>query len=119
MARNLHAPPSYWVLTAEQKASICNGAGPRGKGWMVPDTMYCLSVTEACNIHDYEYHVGTAEADRFAADLNLLCNLAITILNAGAGVVLNRLRMARAVKYFLAVRYHGASAFDAGKHLPE
>lgn len=54
----LECPPGFLALSPEEKAAICNGAGPRRFGWLIPDTMYGLSVTPAADIHDYMYHVG-------------------------------------------------------------
>jgi len=49
----LFAPDSYWALTPEKKKEICNGAGPRGFGLVVPDTMYGLNMKDVYDIHDY------------------------------------------------------------------
>lgn len=52
--KKLFAPDSYYKLTPEQKKEICNGCGPE-KFKSVPDSMFNMDFTEACNIHDYMY----------------------------------------------------------------
>ena len=41
----LKAPKEYWDLTDDEKAEFCNGCGPKGYGYLVPDTMYGLKIT--------------------------------------------------------------------------
>jgi len=53
--RGLIAPAAYFGLLPERKAAITNGAGPKWFGWLIPDTIYGLSITEAADIHDYCY----------------------------------------------------------------
>ena len=124
----LVAPKEYWALTPKAKAAICNGAGPRGKGWTVPDTMYGLRVTEPCNIHDFMYHTGVSDWDKLVADMVLLINLVLAIVPRDAPRWRARCpvkttpvtwwRLKRALVYFLAVRFHGRDAFWAGKERP-
>lgn len=125
-AARLIAPRAYWGLGPERKAQICNGAGPKGKGWTVPDTMYGKRVTEPCNVHDYMYHVGESILDKMVADLVLLINLLLTIVplheptwRAWCPLKTSPLtwwRCKRALVYFLAVWWHGWEPFKAGKN---
>ena len=117
----LVSPRSYLVAPPGQRAEVCNGAGPKGKGWTVPDTMYGLSVTEACNIHDWMYHKGATAFDKVVADLVLLINLVLTILtaNVARGWIktspVTWWRLKRAMVYFLCVWWHGDGPYWAGK----
>ena len=119
MSLQMLTPPAYHSLSDDEKSLICNGAGPRGKGWLVPDTMYGLSVKEAANIHDYSYHIGVTHRDKLWADIYFLVNLVITIMDARAGRLVTWWRLKRALVYFLAVWRHGDSAFEAGKETAE
>jgi len=39
-------PDGYLELTPEERQKITNGCGPKGAGYLVPDTFYGLKVTE-------------------------------------------------------------------------
>ena len=111
---------SYRRALPEVVASVVNGCGPGGwKYDLVPDTIYGLKVTESCNSHDWDYHMGETDADKAAADLQLLCNLIATIDHAAkrsvAGKVLKPLRYQRAFEYYLTVKEFGHDAFWHGK----
>ena len=110
----LISTPGYKALSPAAKAEICNGCGSaKAKFDFIPDTIYGLIITEACDIHDYDYHVGETEEDRQAADLRFLNNLMI-IVNMKGGW-LRWFRRRRALKYYEAVRELGSDAFWAGK----
>ena len=47
----------------------------------VPDTIYGLSIKEACCPHDFRYSIGGEDADKYIADLEFLGNM-LTIINA-------------------------------------
>lgn len=115
----LFAPAEYWRLSPAAKAEICNGCGAR-KGFKVPDTIWGLSIVEACNIHDYMYHVGRTEQDREEADRAFLNNL-IRIIEADSinFAPLKALRRYRAMSYYNAVRDFGGPAFWDDKNKPE
>lgn len=117
MNNDLIRAPEYDLLTTEDKAMICNGCGPGGAIIdLVPDTIYGLSIREACQIHDYDYHVGKTWADKKRADRRFLQNIG-TLIRAKKKQFwwMYRLRMSRAKKYYNAVKYFGGSAFKAGK----
>ena len=105
---------AYKALRPEEKALICNGCGAaNAKFDFVPDRIYGLPIGPACEVHDFDYHVGTKEADRLTADLRLLANV-LRLINAKGGW-LRWLRRRRAYKYYEAVREGGGRAFWAGK----
>ena len=106
----LFAPLAYWELGAEQHEACCNGCGTKGFiGWLVPDTIWLLNVTEACNIHDFMYAAGQTQADKEEADRVFLNNM-IRIINAKGGL-LRPLRLRRAKTYYQFVNQLGGPAF--------
>jgi len=118
-AEQLFAPSDYWKLTDEEKAEICNGCGTKGLGgWLVPDTLWGLSIVEACNIHDFMYKVGKRPYDKDSADRSFLNNM-IRIINARSGILLRGLRRYRAMSYYSAVKDFGGPAFWNAKNLAD
>jgi hypothetical protein len=115
----LFAPELYKALTPDGKADICNGCGAKGFGWLVPDTMWGLCVTAACDIHDFMYAVGETEADREEADRVLLNNLVRIINLESKWQTIRMFRLFRALIYFVMVRMFGGPAFWDGKNKPE
>lgn len=103
----LTAPEEWWDLTEIQRKDICNGCGAKGGVDYVPDTMYGLSVKEACDIHDFCYHIGM---DRWEADIMFYSNMR-KLINRGSRW-LRWLRNRRAYTYFKAVRIFGKKAYD-------
>lgn len=115
----LEAPEGFRRLTAEARARIVNGCGPKSlPGWIVPDTLWGLSIEEPCAIHDYMYWTGAAEDDRRIADMVFLENMVRLINFAGGWRPLKALRRYRAMSYYTAVRDFGAAAFESGKNSP-
>ena len=51
----LYAPPGYWNLNQEQYKKICNGVGPRGWGWVFPETIWGMKITAEADVHDFCY----------------------------------------------------------------
>jgi len=114
---SLWAPAEYWELTPEQRRTMCTGCGTAST-WWVPDTVWGLNITPACNIHDYMYIMGDCEKDRKTADQVFLNNI-IRIIQAKTRFrILSWLRRRRAVIYYQAVRLFGGAAFWAGKNKP-
>lgn len=114
--------PNAMRLMREQSPrellDICNGCGQAGwKGKLVPNTVWGLSIKEDCNVHDFMYHVGLTDTDKKQGDRTLLNNMTRTVLNAGGW--LERLRLWRIEKYYLAVKYGGGPAFWDGKNNPD
>lgn len=114
---NLIAPQSYLDATPKEKEEVCNGAGPRKFGWLVPDTLYLLSITIAANIHDWMYH---KRWNKDKADRVFLMNM-LRIIDAETtdtmilGRLLRCLRHKRALKYFEAVSQFGQNAYEDSK----
>jgi len=110
----LSAPPEFWSLSPAAREEICNGCGPGGwKGMLVPDNLLGCDINECCDIHDYEYAVGTTEEERLIADLRFLENMMICIENDHTELTLTITRRELALGYFMAVRGHGARYFSA------
>ena len=70
-------PAGYNLLSSRKKEAICNGAGPAKWGWLVPDSVCYMNITEAANIHDYEYYVNL---DKREADLRFFSNMFVTLI---------------------------------------
>jgi len=111
----LRAFHGYNGLSIEEKAKICNGAGAAGdwRSRFIPNSMWGLSLKEVFYRHDYDYYIGRTDEGKWDADINLLINCIILILEAESNIFLTYARMARAIKYFLAVHYKGHDAFYA------
>lgn len=113
----LYAPESYWSATPEIKAIVLNGCGPGGwKVDLVPDTIWLLDVSPACDIHDWMYACGATIADKDEADRTMLNNCLRLIQAAGGWWPLPMLRRQRAKIYYLAVKYFGGPAYWSGKN---
>lgn len=113
----LYAPNSYKELDPDKKSSICNGCGPQGKFDFVPDTIWFLSIAEACNIHDYMYHIAEPIIeDKKKADRVFLNNMLRIIEGRTKWRWLKILRRRRAYKYYLVVKHFGSPAFWKDKN---
>ncbi len=113
---NLHLPQSYCDANDAQRAAVCNGAGA-ANGLKFPNTFYGLDMTEAFNVHDWDYHHGKTQEDKERADKYMLMNLLIIIESQTSfmGRALKPLRRRRAMKYYEAVVTFGNDAFWSGK----
>lgn len=111
----LRAFHGYDGLSKDKKAKICNGAGAAGdwRSSFIPNTMWGLNLREVFDRHDYGYYIGNTAEDKWDADVDLLINSIILILGDGGNILLVYARMARAIKYFLAVHFKGHDAFYA------
>jgi len=113
----LYAPVGYGKMSKAQKEKLCNGCGTKGLGgWLVPDTLYGLNITEACNIHDWMYFKGKDIYDKEEADRVFLNNM-LRIISRGSSW-LKWLRRRRAYKYYDAVVMAGGPAFWDNKNKP-
>lgn len=119
MQTQLFAPEAFWDLTDEQRAKLCNGCGP-GKmlGFLVPDTLWGLSIAPACDIHDFMYITGETIADKDSADRVFLNNMLRLIDANTRWDWLKYFRARKARTYYLAVRELGGPWFWAGKNSP-
>lgn len=112
----LYAPDAYWKLPPKTKEALCNGCGTKGiVGFVVPDTVWFLCITEACDIHDFMYAVGQTIEDKAQADQTFLTNMLRLIEYNTRFFVLKALRARRALKYYEAVRDFGGPAFWRSK----
>ncbi len=111
----LWAPDEYWNLPPEEKKDICNGVGPRVFGYLIPDTIWLLNVSEAADIHDYMYHVGKNLDDKNRADEIFLNNMIRIIEKETWWNWVKKCRCRRARMMYKAVKYFGEPAFWAGK----
>lgn len=110
----LFCPLSYQRASKMQKEAVCNGCGAaNAKFDFVPDTIYGLSINDACNIHDWMYHVGRTIEDKQEADRVFLNNMLRIIEHKGGWLKI--LRRMRAIKYYGAVADMGGPAFWDGK----
>ena len=113
----LFAPENYVLASLAVRAQVVNGCGPGGwKVDIIPDTIYGLNVSEACNIHDWMYTTGETLADKEEADRVFLNNILRLIDAADSIWLLRKLRRIRAREYFEAVSHFGGPAFWAGKN---
>ncbi len=112
----LFAPAEYFQLSPAAHKAICNGCGTSGwKGRLVPGHLLWLSIKEACDIHDYMYHVGNSIADKEEADRVFLNNM-LRIVEAESVWLLRRWRRHMAIDYYGAVRDFGGPAFWTDKN---
>ena len=116
-AAGLFAPLTYWEHPEEAKV-IANGCGAKSFGGIVPDTMYGLTMTPVCNIHDCMYEWGDSEWDKLLADSFMLVNSLLRIVNHSSSALLKGLRCYRATTYFLGVHFGGDDSFWEGKERP-
>lgn len=117
MVFKLYAPITYWQSPESEKKKVCNGCGAKD-GINVPDTLYGLSITEACNIHDWMYKEGKTKVDKLFADAIFRMNISI-IIDANSNFLTALLRHSRASTYYTAVARWGESAFWSNKELNE
>lgn len=108
----------YPIWYSEEAANkVNNGCGTSGwKGKLVPDTIYGISISEACKVHDFEYHMGLIADEKEMADIRFLANIKLTIKHESKwSSFLNPLRYVRAKTYYNAVAKFGDDAFFDGK----
>lgn len=116
----LTAPESYWEMPLCDLSALIGegGCGP-GVGWkekLLPDTVWGLSITPSCAIHDYQYATGKTPEDKMAADVNFLGNMDLQVDKQTMFWPLKIVRHMRTVKYYEAVRLGGHAAFWKDKH---
>ncbi len=113
----LFAPASYLNASKTEKELCCNGCGTKGLGgWLVPDTLWGLSITDVCDINDWMYAEGKTIEDKEEADRVMLNNM-IRVIDANSSWIpgLTIFRRQRAMKYYSAVRDFGGPAYWSGK----
>ena len=105
----LYEPAGYKALSASEKEACCNGCGSKSLGWLVPDSIWGLNITDVCNIHDYMYSRGTTLQDKEYADRVFLNNLVRKIDDNNKWF--RFLRRRRALKMYWVVKTFGEAAF--------
>ena len=86
-------------------------------GLFVPNTLWGLSITEACNVHDFMYFEGGNEKEKAEADRAFLNNM-VRIIDAQSGPLLKWLRRYRAITYYSTVRDFGGPRFWTNSNKP-
>ena len=97
----------YKKASQSEREKAFNGCGLDND--IIPDSILGVDITQACQIHDWDYVQGKTEKDRRIADLNFLKNLK-TLITAKSSIF-NFLRLAIAGIYFAAVRAFGSPVF--------
>lgn len=90
------------------------GCGPGGIGdYLVPDTVYGLSIRNACRIHDwgYRHSQDASEEARKAHDKILSYNSARIVKAKTQSQLLLKLRLRRVRTYYQMVRAFGGRAY--------
>ena len=111
----LFADPECWEFKKKYPDEFSSyGCGPGGLGdFVVPDTVYFLSVRDACRIHDWGYrHAPEAsDEDRKRHD-RILSNNMLRIVNAKTkSKILRKLLYRRCKTYYQMVRAFGGPAY--------
>lgn len=88
-----------------------NGCGDKATAKIVPDTIYGLSIFEACRRHDWAYCIGTTDEDKQIADFEFLQNLLRIINEHEKWYYPHWLARRRAMSYYDAVVRFGEKAF--------
>lgn len=116
----LFAPADYWDILPTVRRKIVNGCGPAGwKGKYVPDHLLFLSITDACDIHDFMYWAGHTEADREEADRVFKNNMLRIIEAKSSNWLTRKIRRMLAHLYYSAVRDNGSIYFWNDKNPAE
>lgn len=115
MKLELFADPECWEFKKRYPDEFDSfGCGPGGLGdFLVPDTIYGLSVKPCCAIHDwyYRFYPGNTEMDRELADRVFKNNMVRLVTAKTKWWWLKRLRLRRVKTYYSMVRFAGATAF--------
>jgi len=111
---NLWAPDSYWLATTDEIRKAI-GRGGCGAGWfgdfLIPDTVWFLSIHPACKIHDWMYYHGRTLEDKNKADRVFLNNMLRLIDSQTKWSLLKWLRRRRAYTYYISVQIYGGPAY--------
>lgn len=95
-----------------------NGCGAdKARFDFVPDTIFGLSIVEACRRHDYAYERGGNTLDKSKADNEFLDNMLIIINNYKKWYYPHWLARHRAMTYYDAVVRAGAVAFNYNEEI--
>ncbi len=98
----------YFNTPDDYKSNGC------GSGWsakLIPNTIYGVSIREACRRHDYGYEVGLTTEEKIIADNQFLLNMLIIINEVDKWYYPTKLARLRAIDYYSAVCDYGTDAF--------
>ena len=90
------------------------GCGPGGIGdWFIPDTMWGLSVRDACRQHDHDYRFGNGSSDehRKQCDIRMKLNMLIIVDAKSKTKTFKALRHVRVNTYYFWVRVAGGGSY--------
>ena len=105
-------PESYKLASKAQRKQVCNGCGPQGYDWFVPDNLLGVNICECCNVHDWMYEVGKTQREKDWADYVFLVNMRIAIDNVrNKWKTLQSCRHELAIFYYTIVKKHGGESF--------
>lgn len=97
-------------MPSNYKSDGCGSSKARFN--FVPDTIYGLSLFEACRLHDWAYGIGGTELDRQSADREFLTNILMLIDANEKWYYPTWLARRRAMTYYDAVVRFGSSSFN-------
>lgn len=104
----------FFLETASDKqySEICNGAGPKNFGYLVPDTMYLLNLEIVFDEHDFCYDKFDSKEGKTFSDLLMKLNSMLFIEKHTTKCPMFRymlvhLREIRAYEYYSAVSIGG------------
>lgn len=108
----IRVPRSFVATDQELVDAITGGCGPGGFGdKFVPDTLYGLSITLACKVHDWTFGVWNDSYSFIIANDLFHINMLRIIKQHGGNRLIQWLRRRRAYKYYLAVQKLGKSSY--------
>lgn len=110
----LDASLAYWQLPDAALAELTGGCGPGEAGdGLVPDYIFGMVLTPACQIHDFDYSA-LSDVTKPLADARFLANM-VRIMDGTNPSLLTRIRQRWCIiQYWRAVDALGG-AFQGGK----
>jgi len=108
----LAAPESFWNTEIDTRQVVINGCGPGGFGdYLIPDTVYFMSIKSACKIHDWMFLVFNTDEGFELANQIFLDNMRRINNTYTKTKALKFVRDRRIKKYYYAVRDFGRLFF--------
>ncbi len=111
----LAAPQSFWDADQDFINEFTGGCGPGEVGSigdrLIPDTIYCLRITLACQIHDWTYAVWNSKEGFELANNLFKNNMQRMVDQTKSSRFLKWLRYKRLYKYYWVVKYFGETSY--------